>query len=268
MTPDANRVFAALAREALSDALRRRLVLAIAVASILLLQGVESCTSCGSASFVRNGQAVELPEVAGLSAMVVMIACALWTLLLAGFLASDHLAEPLQDGSAALLLARPVGRGRFALARLAGVLAISFASGALLLLAAGALLHARQGLPWWPALPAFAACAAGATTVGALAMLASLYLPRVATVLLVMLGVGGVAAVNVAGLFGAELGGLVGAIQRFGPPLVTSVAVALREWIAPSEIPGNALTLALRQILWMLASAALLVRGFARIEIR
>jgi hypothetical protein len=76
------------------------------------------------------------------------------------------------------------------------------------------------------------------------------------------------AAVNVAGLFGAELGGLVGAIQRFGPPLVTSVAVALREWIAPSEIPGNALTLALRQILWMLASAALLVRGFARIEIR
>jgi hypothetical protein len=75
-------------------------VLAIAVASILLLQGVESCTSCGSASFVRDGPAVELPEVAGLSAMVVMIACALWTLLLAGFLASDHLAEPLQDGSA------------------------------------------------------------------------------------------------------------------------------------------------------------------------
>jgi hypothetical protein len=56
------------------------------------------------------------------------------------------------------------------------------------------------GLAWWPVLPAFAACAVGAATVGALAMLASLYLPRVATILLVMMGVGLVAAVNVAGL--------------------------------------------------------------------
>jgi hypothetical protein len=216
---------------------------------------------------VRDGKAVELPEVAGIGALAVMIACALWTMLLAGFLASDHLAEPLEDGSAALLLARPVGRGRFALARLAGALALALASGAALLFATGALLHARQGLPWWPALPAFAACAAGAATVGALAMLASLYLPRVATVLLVMMGVAGVAAVNVAGLFGAELGGLAGAVQRFGPPLVSPVALALREWIAPTALPGDALTLALRQIAWMLASAAALVHAFRRVDL-
>ena len=267
MTPDRTRVFAVLAREALSDALRRRLVLAVAVASLLSLQMVDSCTSCGSATLVRNGQTVELPDVAGFGALAVMVSCALWTLLLAGFLASDHLAEPLQDGSASLLLARPVGRGHFALARLAGALAIALASGALLLLATGALLHARQGLPWWPVLPAFAACAAGASTVGALAMLASLYLPRVATVLLVMMGVAGVAAVNLAGLFGAELSGLPAAIERFGPPLVSSVALALREWIAPTSIPGDAQLLALRQIAWMLASAALLVHGFQRVEL-
>jgi len=267
MTPSSSWVFAALAREALADALRRRLVLAVAVASLLSLQGVESCTSCGSATFVRDGQRVELPDVAGISAMVVMVACALWTLLLAGFLASDHLAEPLEDGSAALLLARPVGRGRFALARLAGALAIALASGALLLVATGALLHARQGLPWWPVLPAFAACAAAASTVGALAMLASLYLPRVATVLLVLMGVAGVAAVNLAALFGAELGGLVAAVERFGPPLVSPVALALRDWIAPTAVPGDALMLALRQIAWMLASAALLVHCFQRVEL-
>jgi ABC-type transport system involved in multi-copper enzyme maturation permease subunit len=267
MTPDGGRVFSVLAREALADALRRRLVLAIAVASLLSLQLVDSCTSCGSATIVSNGKVVQLPDVAGMGALAVMIACALWTMLLAGFLASDHLTEPLQDGSAALLLARPVGRGRFALARLAGVLAIALASGALLLLATGALLHARQGLAWGPALPAFAACAAAATTVGALAMLASLYLPRVATVLLVMMAVGGIAAVNVAGLFGAELAGLAGAVQRFGPPLVGPVALALRDWIAPTAVPGNALTLALRQIAWMLASAAALVHAFRRVDV-
>ena len=267
MTPNPTRVFSALAREALADALRRRLVLAIAVASLLSLQLVDSCTSCGTATLVRDGEAVPLPDVAGFGALAVMVACALWTLLLAGFLASDHLAEPLEDGSAALLLARPVGRGRFALARLAGALAIALASGALLLFAAGGLLYARQGLSWWPVLPAFAACAAGASTVGALAMLASLYLPRVATVLLVMMGVAGVAAVNVAALFGAELGGLAAAAQRFGPPLVGPVALALRDWIAPTAVPGDALTLALRQIAWMLASAALLVHAFRRVEI-
>ena len=267
MTPNASRVFSVLAREALADALRRRLVLAIAVASLLSLQAVNSCTSCGTATIVRDGQVVELPQVAGMGALTLMIACALWTLLLAGFLASDHLAEPLDDGSAALLLARPVGRGRFALARLAGALAIALASGAVLLLATGGLLHARQGLPWWPALPAFAACAAGAATVGALAMLASLYLPRIATVLLVMMGVAGIAGVNVAALFGAELGGLAGAVQRFGPPLVSPVALALRDWIAPTAVPGDALTLALRQIAWMLASAAALVHAFRRVDL-
>jgi hypothetical protein len=267
VTPASPPVFGTLAREALADALRRRLVLAVAVASILSLQLVESCSSCGSATLIRDGQTVELPDVAGAGAAATIAMAALWTLLLAGFLASDHLTEPLQDGSAALLLARPVGRGPFALARLAGVLAIALGSGALVMLVAAALLHARQGVPWWPALPAFVACASGAAIVGAFAMLASLYLPRIATVLLVLLGVGMVAAVNLSALFGTELGGMAAAIERFGPPLLGLVALPLREWISPGAAAGDWLMPTLRQLAWLLAGGALLVEGFRRVEI-
>jgi len=267
VTPEATRTFATLAREALGDALRRRLVLAIAVASLLSLQVVDSCTSCGSATFTHDGKTVAMPDVAGVSAMVVAIACGLWTLILAGALASDHLAEPLHDGSAALVLARPVGRGSFALARLAGALAIALTSGAVLLFGAGVLLHARQGLAWPPLFAAFAAVAAGTSTVGALAMAASLYLPRIATLLLLLMSVAGIAALNAASLLGSQLGGLAGLIDAYGPPLVSSIALALREWIAPTAVPGDALGLALRHVVWVLASAALLIQAFRRVDL-
>jgi hypothetical protein len=129
------------------------------------------------------------------------------------------------------------------------------------------LLHARQGLAWLPLISAFAATAAGAATVGALAMAASLYLPRIATLLLLLMSVGAVAAANAAGLFGAQLGALAALIDGYGPPLVSSVAYALREWVAPSQVPGNALALALRHAVWTFASTALLVQAFRRTEI-
>jgi ABC-type transport system involved in multi-copper enzyme maturation permease subunit len=268
MTPDGRRVFRALARESLADAVRRRLVLVIAAASLLSLQALESCTSCGSATLTRDGETIPLSDVAGIGAVLLAVACALWTYLLAGALASDHLAEPLEDGSAALVLARPVGRGRFALARLCGVLVVALASGALLLFATAGLLYARQGLAWPPAAEAFGACALGAVTVGALAMAASLVLPRLATLLLVAMGVGAVAIANVASLLGAELGTLGMALDRFGPPLVSAVAFGVREWLAPTELPGSAVALVLRLSVWALASAALLVHAFRRAELR
>jgi ABC-type transport system involved in multi-copper enzyme maturation permease subunit len=268
MTAGASRAFAALARESLADAVRRRLVLVIAAASLLSLQLVDSCTSCGGATLTRNGESIPLADVAGIGALLVAAACAFWTWLLAGALASDHLAEPLQDGSATLVLARPVGRASFALARLAGALAIALVSGALLLFATAGLLYARQGLPWAPALPAFAAAAAGAVTLGALAMAASLALPRIATLLLISMGVGAVAAANAAALLGAELGGLPAGLDRYGPPLLSSVALALREWIAPATLPGSAPALWLRHLVWMAASAALLILAFRRVELR
>jgi ABC-type transport system involved in multi-copper enzyme maturation permease subunit len=262
------RRFGVLAREALADAVRRRLVLAIAAVSLLSLQLVDSCTSCGTATVTRNGETIALPDMAGLSALAAAVACALWTLLLAGILASDHLADPLADGSANLVLARPVGRGEYALARLAGALAIALGAGALLLGVAGALLHARHGIAWWPVLPAFAACAAGAATVGALAMAASLALPRIATVLLVMIVLAAIAGVNLASLSGAQLSGIPWLIDRFGPPLASSVAFALAPWIEPREIPGSALAFVLRHAAWIALGALALVHSFRRMELR
>ncbi len=267
MTPAAPRTFRVLAREALGDALRRRVVLVIAVASLLSLQLVNSCTSCGTASFTHNGQPVAAPDMAGMGALAVAFACTLWTLILAGALAADHLSEPLDDGSAALVLARPVSRATFALARLAGVLAIALISGAVLLGGAGILLHARQGLALTPLLGAFAATAAGAVTVGALAMAASISAPRIATLLAVLMSVVGIAAVNVAGLFGASFGGLATLIDAYGPPFVSSVAFALSDWIAPTVVRGNAVAFALRHLVWLSASVALLIHAFRRIEI-
>jgi hypothetical protein len=147
------------------------------------------------------------------------------------------------------------------------VLAIALVSGAVLLGGAGVLLHLRQGLAWLPLFGAFAALAAGAATVGAFAMAASLFLPRIATLLLLLMSVGMLAALELAALAGAQLGGLAGVIEGYGPPLVSSVTYALREWIAPSSVPGNALALALRHGVWALASAALLVHAFRRMEI-
>jgi hypothetical protein len=109
--------------------------------------------------------------------------CPIPGIALAGVLASDHLRATLDDGSAALSLARPVPREAFAVARLMGVTAVA---GAVVLGIAGFLLATRSALPLTPALCAAGACALGALTVGALAMAASLVLPRAVTVLLVL----------------------------------------------------------------------------------
>lgn len=256
----------ALARESLADALRRRIVPAIGLAALASLWLVDSCTSC-SPSVSVSGRALPLPEVAGLGGVLVVVALSQWSLVLAGVLASDHLSETLSDGSAALVLARPVGRGTFALARLAGVLALAWATAALLLGATAGLLAARQGLDPRPVLAALAACMTGAVAVAALAMSASLVLPRTATALLCVLGVGVIGAVNAASLFGAPLGGFGAALDRFGPPLLSATLQPLAPWLEPAGVNGDPAELALRLALWAGASVALLVALARRIEI-
>jgi ABC-type transport system involved in multi-copper enzyme maturation permease subunit len=88
--------------------------------------------------------------------------------------------ETFDDGSASLVLARPVGRATFALSRLAGVLAIAFATGAVLLGGTTALLYTRHDLAVASAVWGGLACALGAVVVASLAMAASLFLPRIA----------------------------------------------------------------------------------------
>jgi len=240
----ASRVFRALLGEAIHDAIRRRIVPAIAVVSLMSLMMVDGCTSCAAApTIVQNGVSVEIPEVAGWTGIVIFSVLALWTMVLAGVLASDHLAEVLGDGTAPLVLSRPVSRASFALARLGGVLVIALVTGMVLLGGTTALFTAS------------------------LAMSASLYLPRIATVMVVLVGVGMIATVNAIGMFQVELGGVAWAIDRFGPPLGTSVATALAPWIAPAEISADPLEVSVRAAAWAVAGVALLVVSFRKQDI-
>jgi ABC-type transport system involved in multi-copper enzyme maturation permease subunit len=266
VTPSPGRVFAALAREALADAMRRRIVPLIAVMALLSLFFVDTCTSC-SPSLQVQGRTVEASQVGGVLGAAVLVVLGLWTMVLAGVLASDHLAEPLSDGSATLALARPVSRGLFALSRLAGALALALATGALLLGATAGLLLVRQGLAPGPAVAAGLACGLGCVSVGGLAMTASLYLPRVATALLVFGAVWGVALLNALGRSGAELGGWLWGVDRLGPPLASAPIVALGPWLEPLAVAGDPAELLLRGLLWAAGSALLLVVAFRRREI-
>ena len=235
--------------------------------SLLSLMMVDGCTSCASPTVVQDGVEVALPDVAGWTGMVIFTVLGLWTMVLAGVLASDHLAEVLADGTAPLVLSRPVSRGSFALARLCGVLLIAFVTGAVLLGGTTALLVARNGVALGPALAGALAGALGAMVVASIAMTASLYLPRIATVMVVLVGIGAVSIVNAIGLTGVELSGVPWAIDRFGPPLASSVAAGLAPWIAPTELPVDALAVGIRSAAWAVAAVALLVVVFRRRDI-
>lgn len=263
MRASASRVFRALLGEAINDAVRRRIVPAIAVVSLMSLMMVDGCTSCVAApTIVQNGVPVEIPEVAGWTGMVIFAVLALWTMVLAGVLASDHLAEVLDDGTAPLVLSRPVSRANFVTARLGGVLVISLVTGIILLGGTAVLLVIRNGVSFGAAIGGGLACALGATVVASLAMSASLYLPRIATVMAVLVGVGTIASLNAIGMFSVELGGVAWAIDRFGPPLGTSVVTALSSWIAPTEVPTDPLEVWIRAVAWAVAGVSLLVVVF------
>jgi hypothetical protein len=266
MSASAGHPFRALAAEALVDAGRRRIVPVIAVVSLLSLLAVNSCTSC-TPTFTVDGEVSDTAQIAGWSGMVMLAALSLWTVVLAGVLASDHLARTLSEGTAALVLARPVGRHAFALARLAGALGVAFATGAVLLGGAAALIHLRLEVGLGPAAWAALACAGGAVAVAALAMMASLFLPQTATVLLVLVSVGAITSVNLLAQFGAHPGTVAEALERFGPPLCTAVLIALAPWIEPVAVSGDPLAIAARLALWAAGSAVLLAIVFRRHEI-
>ena len=170
------------------------------------------------------------------------------------------------DGSATLTLARPVGRSAYALARLTGCLTIALVTGAVLLSATALLLHARAGMPLGPAAWGLVVCAVGALGVGAFAMAASLFLPQIATTLLVLVAVGWIALVNLLAQFGAELQGVHAAIDRFGPPLGSALMVVLAPWIQSVSVTGEPVALVLRLAVWAGAGLALLVLTFRRSE--
>ncbi|MGH0036409.1 MAG: hypothetical protein ACQGVK_15385 [Myxococcota bacterium] len=269
MTPSPLRAASALTLESLGDAVRRRVAFVILALGILSLFFVDSCTSC-SPTLESNGRSVEAAELAGVTGMILIVSLGLWIQVLAGVLAADHLAEPVSDGSAHLVLARPVSRAVFALTRLAGALLLALGAGALLMSASGGLLAARQGLPPAPLLAAFGACAAGAVAVSAASMALSLWLPRTATALLVFGAVWGIAWLEILGRFGAELSGGLAAIRDFGPPLAIGMVWSLSGWVEGLPEPPGAepVAWALRAAVWAALTLTGLVVGFRRLELR
>ncbi len=268
MRPAAATVFCALAREAFRDAMRRRIVPVIAVFALLSLLAVDSCTSCaGSTQIVQNGERVLASDISGWTGMLIFTVLSLWMMVLAGLLASDHLAETILDGSANLVLARPVRRSEFALARLAGALGIATGTGAVVLTVSAYLLHLRNGVSLGAAIWAGLACAAGALVVAALAMTLSLLLARVATAMSVLFFVGAITFVNVFTLFGASLGRLGVILQHFTPPLCTAVVVALKPWIAPVVPDVDPTIMTLKLAFWVVASVLILLATFQKREL-
>ena len=268
MRPAATTVFCALAGEAFRDAMRRRIVPVVAVFALLSLLAVDSCTSCaGSSQIVENGTEVSTNDISGWTGMLIFTVLSLWTMVLAGLLASDHLAETVLDGSANLILARPVRRSEFALARLAGSLGIAYATGAVVLTVSAYLLHLRNGVSLGAAIWAGLACAAGALVVAALAMTLSLLLARVATAMSVLFFVGAITLVNAFTLFGASLGRLGHILQHFTPPLCTAVVMALKPWIAPVDPEIDPPIMALKLAFWMVASVLILLATFQKREL-
>ena len=263
----APRVFGWLAAEAFSDAFRRRIVPAIAALALLSLFFVDTCTSC-SPTVVSDGQPVAVPEIAGAGGLAMMVLLGLWTLVLAGVLAADHLVEPLKDGSAPLLLSRPVSRESYALARLAGAWAMAAFVGLAVVGAAGGLLAARQGLGGGPAVGALAFILVNALCVAALAMALSLWLGSTLTSLVVLGAVWGFASIEVALQLGGEPSGLLGGLARFGPPLAAGPLAALSPWLGangPSDLDAG--WVAVRAVAWAFGAAILLCVVFRRMEL-
>lgn len=257
--------FRLLCAEAIRDAFRRRTVAVVAVVCVLTLLMMESCSGC-QAQIELEGDAARALDVLSWAGVAAWCVLALWVVTLAGLLSADHLSESLDDGSAHLILARPVSRDTYALSRLAGALAVALGAGLVLLGGATFFVGVRNALPLAPALVAFGACAFSCVSIGALAMLASLHLPRMASVMLVFLAIATISGVNLYSVAAGGVDGFYGVVDRFGPPLGSSVLLALAPWAGQSLEHVDAGDVIVRLVVWALGSVSLLVWSFRRCE--
>ena len=259
-----------LALESIQDAVRRRLAYVVGAVCVVSMFVLDSCTAMLPSTVEVNGMPVEVDvAVASGAGLVTFVTLGLWLITLAGVLAADQLREPLEDGSATLALARPVSRLSFVLARLIGVLAISWTAIAALLGTAAYLLASRHGVPMAPASGAALACALGCVVLAAWSMTISIALPRIATTLLVFGIVGLVALANAIGA-AVELTGLLGLVDAYGPPLASSMIGALASWLPENMLAGlrgDPATMWVRLIVWAAAGVAALTIAIRRIEL-
>jgi ABC-type transport system involved in multi-copper enzyme maturation permease subunit len=260
--------FTALACDAVRDAARRRGLVAAAVASALVGLAILRCGHC-EASVSLQGETLSshAGDLGAAGAIAGIALIALWTYAIAALLASDGLSAALEDGVAEAVLARPVSRDGFVLARLAGAWLGAFALGAALLALAVALGADLPGVTLWPALGALLGVGVAAWSVAALAMCVSLALPRAATLLLFGALGTAVAAIEVAGVLGARMDGLTGAVATYGPAWLAGPAASLSPWLSAHELPGPPAWPHVRALAWAALATLLLVARFRRVEL-
>ena len=98
--------------------------------------------------------------------------------------------------------------------------------------------------------------------------LLSLKLPRLATLLLTIGGVGVMAVANLVAFVQQGQGtGMLAWIDRLGPPFASALVVPLAPWVEQITISGDPIMLALRGLIWCAIATALLVWGFRRLEL-
>ena len=255
-----------LTREAIHDAFRRRIVFAVLVLCFLGLMMLNTCTSCqGQVEIQGNvAQGLDLSAWSGFGLFGVLC---LWTITLAGLLASDQLTQSLADGNALLALSRPVGLASYVVSRLLGALAVALLPGLVLLVGAAFLLMGRLGLSPAPAVLATLFCVGNSIAIASFAMAASLYLPRVANFLLTLVVIGVMSSTNLAAVAGMELSGIYRLADRLGPPLASSVAVALAPWAGRMPSGITLFDVTLRTGFWATVGVVTLVAVFRRWEI-
>jgi ABC-type transport system involved in multi-copper enzyme maturation permease subunit len=270
--------FLALWGEALRDAVRRKLVGAIAVTSLLSLVVLDNCAGCAPA-LQMNGQAQDAASLAPYFGTILLGVVGLWVVALAGLLAADHLTQSLEDGHAGAALARPVSRHAFAFARLAGALSVALAAGAVLFGTTAFWVTTRSGLPPAPAALAGLACALACAFVAAVAMATSLWLPRLATWLVVLalvfattLAAGtSFASPDVAARLAERFPSawpLLTGLDDYGPPIASAMLRALSPWIGDPSLPADFAAVLARGAVWVALAAGALAAAFRRIELR
>lgn len=259
-------IFSLLTRESLRDAARRRVVPAVIALCLLTLGSINSCTTC-NAQITTTGVDASSLDILGWVGVSVLGVLALFCVMLAGLLASDHLSSSLEDGSGLLILTRPVKRTTFVLSRLAGTLCVSGLATLVMMGGASLMLVLRGDLSVMPALMALAVTWMNCLSLAALAMMVSLFLPRVATFLCLVGFVGWTSMANLISMSGGGLGFVSQVLNDFGPPILTAVVVPLADWAGQPTGEVSSLDLVFRLGLWMFASISSLTFLFKQQEL-
>lgn len=262
------RAFALLSHEALRDAVRSRVGAGVLLLALLLIFGVDHCTGTPPGTLTWNGRELPASVVGKIIGPATFLGLCFVLVASAALLASDALARPIDDGSASLWLARPVGRATYALSRLAGALLLVALVAIAVLGLATALLAQRYGLDWRVGIAGGATFLADACVVSALAMALSLYLPRLLTVFGVFLWLQYVAIADGAQMIGAlsQNGGRL--LEGWGPPLGTALLLAVAPWAGVHPPADQRALVAVRLALWGTAAVAFLLLSFRRRELR